>query len=163
MTERAVSEILAIPEYRKELSKWVRNNFTRKYDGMPGNTHGFNALMSLFSQLAVRHLPAGGPQVKKSGDLIRNSSALIIVSIGKQEPSYFLNAGRTYARVAIRASENGIASSALGASVLAKSTRDQVSRRFNIRNRAAFILRLGYAKYSGVNSPRWPIEMLIEG
>lgn len=160
-TELAVAAIMSNPKYRRELSEWVRTNHTRKYDGMPGFTHGFGTVKSLLSKVAVRHAKGQGPQVAKSGKLMRSSGALVIVRSTDNTNESFINAGRMYARVCIHATETGLATSALGASVIDPNTREGVREYFRIKDRPIYILRIGYPTIRARHSPRWPIEKIL--
>lgn len=160
-TERAIKSIMSNPLYRKELSAWVRTNHTRKYDGMPGFTHGFGNFKALLSKTAVRHAPNQGPQAKKSGNLIRMSGSLIIVRCSDSRKESFINAGRLYSRMCVLATNAGLATSALGASVLDASTRKEVQKHFSINDRPIYMLRLGKGKIMAKHSPRWPLEKVL--
>lgn len=160
-TETAIVTIMSNPLYRKELSKWVRINQTRKYDGMPGFTHGFGGVKAYISQAAVRYLPQHGPQAKKSGELIRKSGGLIIARCANNQKESFVNVGRLYARVCVLANKHGFATSALGAAVLDPDTRAIISQHFNIQDRPVYILRLGKATVQSRHSPRWPLEKIL--
>ena len=80
MTKRAIKSIMSKPKYRQELAEWVRTNTTKKYDGMPGFTHGINLTLSIIAKYAVRYASKHGPQAEKSKDLIIKSGAIIIMS-----------------------------------------------------------------------------------
>ncbi len=159
-TATAVESIMRKPLYRRELSRWVRTNHTRKYDGMPGFTHGFGGVQSLVSRIAVRHMPKHGLMARKSKELIRNSGALIIVTCKDNSKNSFVNAGRAYARIAILATKDGFATSAVGASVVDPETRESVKKHFSINDRPIFILRMGLPTVRARHSPRWPVEQL---
>lgn len=160
-TEVAIAAIMSNPRYRYELSEWVRTNHTRKYDGMPGFTHGFGTVKSLLSKVAVRHAKGQGPQVAKSGRLIRSSGALVIVRCTDDSKESFINAGRLYARICIHAAETGLATSALGASVIDPNTREGVKDHFDLHDRPIYILRIGHPTVRARHSPRWPIEKIL--
>ncbi len=157
----AIQSIMSNPNYREELSKWVRTNQTRKYDGMPGFTHGFNNAQSLISKAAVKHIPNHGPQADKSSSLINTSGALIIVECLSDSHESFINSGRMYSHICTVANEEGFATSALGAAVLDPKTRKLVSERFDIKNRPVYILRIGKATLPASHSPRWPLSKII--
>lgn len=161
MTKQAMSSIMSKPLYRKELSRWVRTNFTRSYSGMPGFTHGFGGAQSLFSKFAVRHLPAQGPQAEHSKDLILESAALVIVSCADNKREHFLNAGRIYSQICILSQLHGIASSAMGASVLDPDSKRLICERFNIKDRPVYLLRLGEATKPAPHGPRLPVQKII--
>lgn len=160
-TETAIGSIMGNPLYRQELSKWVRTNQTRKFDGMPGFTHGFGSMQALVSRAAVRYAPGQGPQAKKSGNLIRKSAALVIVRCSDDSQDSFVNAGRLYARICIRAQAAGYATSALGAAVLDGVTRETVKKHFGLSDRPIYILRIGKATSKARHSPRWPLHKVL--
>lgn len=161
-TEIALGSIMSHPPYRLELSKWVRVNHTGKHDGMPGFTHGFGNIQSLISKAAIKHAPAGGPQGKKSRNLIVHSSALVIIRSKTNDEESFIQAGQLYTQICVLANANGIATSALGAAVLDPITREAVKEKFGIKDRPVYILRLGKALHESKHSPRWPLEMLLD-
>lgn len=160
-TGPAITKIMNNPLYRTELSQWVRTNQTRKYDGMPGFTHGFGSIQSLVSKAAVKHAPTGGPQAKKSRALIVHSGALVIVRCKDDKKESFVNAGRLYSQICVLANDSGIASSALGAAVLDSTSRETIKKHFGIEDRPIYILRLGKAAKASRHSPRWPTEKLM--
>lgn len=160
-TRVALESIMSNSFYRKELSKWVRTNHTRKYDGMPGFTHGFGDTQSLVSKMAVRYIPKHGPGAKKSEKLIQHSGALIIVCCSNEQTESFINAGRLYSQLCVMANSSGLATSALGASVLDSNTRELMKQHFNIQDRPIYIIRLGKAFSKAEHSPRWPLEKII--
>lgn len=160
-TEAAVKSIMSIPLYRKELSTWVRTNQTRKYDGMPGFTHGFGGLKALLSKPAVRFGAKLGPQSKHSAELIKNSGALVIAGCQDNQKTTFVNAGRLYSHICVLAQNAGLASSALGAAVLDAETRKQAKKHFKISERPVYVLRLGRPMNKARHSPRWPLEKVL--
>lgn len=159
-TEHAVKSIMSKPAYREELSRWVRTNQTRRYDGMPGFTHGFGNIKSLASKFAVKRGVKLGPQAKHSKELILASGALIVVSCLDSSKNSFVNAGRTYSSICVLATKNGLATSALGASVVDPNTRSKIKKHFKITARPIYILRLGTKSKIASHSPRYPAELV---
>lgn len=160
-TETAMAAIMSNPEYRLELSHWVRNNQTKRFDGMPGFTHGFGNIQSLVSKAAIKHAPSQGPGPRKSAELIRHSGALVIVCCKQDSNEAFLNAGRQYASICVEAEKIGLASSALGAAALDPVTREALKKHFKFSERPVFILRLGKATRPAGHAPRWPLEKVL--
>jgi len=161
-TEKAIASIMSKPEYRKELSAWVRSNLTRKYDGMPGFTHGFGTVKSLISKAAIKHAPTQGPEAAKSAELIRKSGALIVVGCEDNSAQSFINAGRMFTRIFVLTYMAGLAASALGAAVLDSSTRKEVKKHFRISYRPLYVIRIGDPTKSSLHSPRWPLERVLK-
>lgn len=162
-TRQATRSIMSKPEYRKELSEWVRTNYTAKFDGMPGFTHGFGNLKSLLllSKVAVRHALKHGPGAEKSAELIRKSAALVIVRCVDNKKESFVNSGRLFSQLCVLAYDSGIAASALGASVLDAHSRENVKQHFKFKDRPLYIIRLGKATTHAPHSPRWPLEKVL--
>lgn len=160
-TRQATISIMSNPLYRNELSQWVRTNQTRKYDGMPGFTHGFGNVKSAISKFAIKHVSKTGPQSDHSALLIKNSGALIIVRCQNNSKTAFINAGRQYSRICVFATEQGLSTSALGASVLDPTTRRAVKEHFEINDRPIYIIRLGKTERKARHSPRWPVEKIL--
>lgn len=160
-TKTGIESIMSHKVYREELSKWVRINQTHKFDGMPGFTHGFGDIKSLISRIAVRHAPKHGPEAEKSAKLIHDSGALIIVSCDIENPESFVNAGRIFSRVCTLAYNSGLAASALGASVLDPNSRESIKKRFDIKGRPLYLLRVGVPTVKSPHSPRWPIDKIF--
>lgn len=160
-TKIGIASIMSKKVYREELSKWVRINQTRSFDGMPGFTHGFGDTKSLISRIAVRHAPKHGPEVEKSAKLIRESGGLVIVSCDTESPEGFINAGRVFSRICVLAYDSGLAASALGASVLDNTSRKSVKEHFKIDGRPLYLIRLGKPTVNSPKSPRWPIDKVL--
>lgn len=160
-TRTGILSIMSKKVYREELSQWVRTNQTRRFDGMPGFTHGFGNIKSLISSIAVRHAPKHGPEAEKSARLIRDSGALVVVSCNLENPESFINAGRVFSRICVMAYESGLAASALGASVLDPHSRKNVKEKLGIKGRPLYLLRLGKPTIESPHSPRWPINKIF--
>jgi hypothetical protein len=160
-TEIAITSIMSKPRYRQELSEWVRANNTRKYDGMPGFTHGISFIPSLAAKVAIKYLSKNGPQASKSKSLIINSGALVIVSCSTTNILDCINAGRSYANICIMANYHGYATSALGASVTDPLTKNAVEGYFKLKLTPQFILRIGKSTTPPSHSPRWPLAKLL--
>ena len=160
-TEQAITVIMGNINYRKELGEWVRNNQTRKKDGMPGFTHGVSLIPSFIAKFAIIYASALGPPASHSGDLIRNSSMLAILGFTVNDRLAHIAVGRKYAYMAIMASACGISSSALGASVVDPASRESVTEKFKLDYRPAVILRFGTSKQNVNHSPRWPISDVL--
>lgn len=161
LTQKAISTLMSQSAYRVELSKWVRNNKTRKYDGMPGFTHGHSTFLSFLAKKAILKGKKLGPQAEKSKLLIESSGALMIVSCDDDSIDSFISSGRKYASSCIYAELCDISSSALGASLLDPKTRDVMKQNFNLKGRPLFILRFGYGNSKATKSPRWPLEKVM--
>lgn len=157
-TGQGIATIMGNPLYRNELSHWVRVNHTKRYDGMPGFTHGFGTIKSLLSKPAIKRGAKLGPQSEKSAKLIRDSAALVIVRCKEDSINSFLHAGMKYSEICTKSTLYGYASSALGASVLDPTTSKRIKIKYEFDDRPIYILRLGEQTEAVKKAPRWPLE-----
>lgn len=158
LTETAVSKIMSNISYRRELGEWVRNNITKKKDGMPGFTHGVKLIPSLFAKFGIIYASKLGPPPSHSSELIENSALLLIVGYQKNDKLSHIGIGRTYASAAITAAKCGFSSSALGAAAIDPGTRKILIKQFDLNYRPVIILRFGVSDTQARHSPRWPVS-----
>jgi nitroreductase len=157
-TDLATHRTFGDKEFRAELSKWVRNNKTKKHDGMPGFVQGIPTPPSMIGRHIVKHINVSKDQSKKDSQRILNSANLIIVSAKNQKKQSLINAGRAYSRICILASEKSIASSGIGTAAIDPTSQAEIIKKFKIDGHPIAILRLGVSKSGARHSPRWPLE-----
>ena len=162
LTESAIKNIMKHKKYRQELAEWVRNNVSKKFDGMPGFTHGVPTIPSFVAKIVIRNSARMGPPPSRSKELMINSGALLIVGYQKAERTNFIDLGRAYSRICINAQLLGLATSALGAAVIDAESRERVVKEFGLNYRPAFIIRVGKPTETAAHSPRWPLSKLID-
>gem|GEM_PF-5145949 len=66
--------------FRRELSHWIRNNFTKQYDGMPGFTNGIPDIPSLLGPTLIRFVNIGKKQATDEHAWITSSPLLVLLS-----------------------------------------------------------------------------------
>lgn len=149
-------------EFRKELSKWVRNNVTKQHDGMPGFTQGIPTPPSLLAKHVIKRLNISKDQAKKDIRRVQQSPNLLILSVSEETPQALLNGGRLYAQICILAQREGIASSGIGAAAIDPVSRKEIVKKYKLRGRPIAIIRLGKAKKPARHTPRWPLSQVFE-
>lgn len=160
-TALATTEIVSDPKFRKELSRWVRNNNTNKYDGMPGFTQGMPLPPSLIAKHVIQNFNIGKGQAKTDSKRIMSSAGLLLISVKQRDAKSLTNAGRMYAFIGIHATLNGLATSGVGAAVINPSTRDEIASNFNLNYSPLALMRIGYKTKEARHTPRWPAEEVI--
>lgn len=160
-TELATKEIMSKPEFRAELSKWVRSNITKKYDGMPGFVQGMPTPPSLIAKYIIRNIDISKAQAKKDAELVINSGAVAMISVEKSNSEAFLNVGRMYARICVLAQQRGISTSGIGAAVIDPLTKRSIKKHFMIVSQPTALVRLGKTTHIALHSPRWPLEKVL--
>lgn len=161
-TQEATLRTFTDKEFRNELSKWVRNNVTRKHDGMPGFVQGIPTPPSLLAKHIVKRLNISKDQAKKDAGRVQGSAALIIPVAREETPEALLNGGRLYAQICVLAQREGIASSGIGAAAVDPVSREEIVKKYKLRGRPIAIIRLGNAKKPARHTPRWPLSQVLE-
>lgn len=149
-------------EFRKELSKWVRNNVTKQHDGMPGFTQGIPTPPSLLAKHIIKRLNISKDQAKKDIKRVKQSPNLLILSVSEESSQALLNGGRLYAQICILAQREGIATAGIGAAVIDPVSREEIVKKYRLRGRPIAIIRLGKAKKPARHTPRWPLSQVLE-
>lgn len=160
-SKKAIGNIMRNPKYRNELSEWIRPNLSKKYDGMPGITHGFGLVASLIAKPAIKHIKNQSKQEEKAQKLITNTGTLFIIECKENSISSFIETGRLYARLCILSCLYGISTSGFGASVIDQSTRKEMISHFKLKYRPVVVLRAGKTNTTAPHSPRWPLEKIL--
>ncbi len=160
-TAAATIKIMSDPKFRLELSKWVRNNATRKYDGMPAFAQGMPMPPSLIAKHVVKNIDVSKVQAKKDAQRVTHSADLVILMIKNQNQAAFLDAGRLYAHICILAQQQGISTSGVGASVIDPEIRQTIKDHFKLPYQPVAIIRLGKSDKDARHTPRWPLSKVI--
>ncbi len=156
-TQKATYHTFGDKGFRNELSKWVRNNITRQYDGMPGFVQGIPTPPSLLAKHIIKRVDVSKDQAKKDTARITNSANLIIVTVKDMTPSSLLDGGRLYAQICIRAQQQGVATTGAGTAVIDSSTKSNVAAHFSLKGEPIAIIRLGKTSVRARHTPRWPL------
>lgn len=159
LTARATRETMGRPAFRGELSRWVRNNFTRRPDGMPGYSVGVPDVPSLLAPLMVRLPPTVKAEAKKAQALVASSPLVAILSTQDDNPRGWVRVGETLERVWLAAVASGLKAAPYAGPFEAGTMHADVERLLGISDaRAVAMLRLGYGPDDPHPSPRLPAE-----
>jgi nitroreductase len=159
-TLEATAEIMTEQEFRKELSKWVRNNITRQHDGMPGFAQGMPTPPSLLAKHVVRRFDISKTQAKLDAKRVLHSPVLAIICAKDDNPASYLEVGRLFASIGVRAVQAGVASSGIGAAAISPTTKQMLVKHFNLPSPPTALMRLGYATKAARHTPRWSVEQV---
>lgn len=140
--------------FRKELTNWLRTNFSASYDGMPGFTMGASAFASILSKSIIGILPSKLVGEKEKS-LVLSSSAVGVLTTTSNTPQDWVNAGRVYEYIALEAIKNKLYMTPIAA--ISKDT-DSVSKLKDIhqlKNKFVQLLfRIGYSNAKEYHTPR---------
>jgi nitroreductase len=116
-TKRQIAEMIAEgdrifgqdPEYRNEISRWLRSNDDAGRDGLPGYSLGLGALSSRVAPTGI--FPAGNIQANRDLSLVLNAPAFVVLGTEDDTPTAWMTAGQALARVLLAAQAEGVSAS----------------------------------------------------
>lgn len=157
-------------DFRHELANFLLPNDTTLGRGMPGSTFGLNdeTARELHEELKAKgnfnpDKAAGVPAASRAG--IRSAPALIVLSVPKDNPAYWIKAGMVFQELAVKAEAEGLGV-AVHAALVEDGRMNKILktslRRF--KERPTVLFRIGYPQDADrpPHSPRLGIEEVIE-
>lgn len=140
----ATYSTLSRPDFKRELSKWVRNSFTRRPDGMPGYAMGMPAAASLLAPVMVRIAPIHKQEAPKVQKQIESTSAVAVIVTSADTPTDWLKAGEWLEQLWLEATAANLAAAPLAAAIEAgEDFRRRVQETVGTNQFPQAILRLG--------------------
>ncbi|MGJ7440356.1 Acg family FMN-binding oxidoreductase [Aquipuribacter sp. MA13-6] len=153
---------MADPRFRDELAAWVRSNYTRRGDGMPGYAFGVPGLPSLVGPLIMRGVDMGDRQARKDSQLAATAPALLLLTSTGDTPSDWLAAGQAVASLLLTATSAGLAASFLNQPIETTALRGPLAELFDAAGaRPQLLLRLGYPDTAARPTPRRPVDSVL--
>ncbi|MCC7363794.1 MAG: nitroreductase family protein [Dehalococcoidia bacterium] len=135
----------ADPEFRKELSAWLRSNHSHQPDGMPGYARGMGDAMSMAAAWVVRTFDIGHNQANADSELARHAPLLVVLGTDGNTVADWLNAGQALDRILLTAAAEGLHASFLNQPIEVPSLRPKVMRLIQrTQGHPQLILRFGY-------------------
>jgi hypothetical protein len=162
MTYEATAEIMSNLAFREELASWVRNNWTKQSDGMPGYTQGMPGPISLIAKFVIKkNQKVAISQAKKDSQRVKHSPMVGLICVSKNEPEDWLEAGRLYQKTCLLALKYAVKSSAVSAAVIATDTAQKISDHFALEYKPIALFRLGYKSGTVRSTPRLSVNDVI--
>lgn len=148
--KEAMSEIL----FRRELSDWLRNNLTRKTDGMPLFGMNIPTPVSLVVPHLLRHVDLSFIMVRDFEKLIRATPAFGVISSSSAGPFSWIEAGSIYFRIALYAAQHSLATNIIAAPIEIGNFSSQLSAALPSAGNPLVLFRIGEPKSGMKHSPR---------
>ncbi len=145
LTAQATEATLSRQDFKAELSHWVRHNWTRQPDGMPGYAMGMPAAISLLAPLMVRFAPIHKQEGPKTQQQIESASAVAVLTSPADTPRDWLASGQRLEQLWLEATAAGLAAAPLVAAVEAgESIRRQLQEIVHTSSLPQSIIRIGH-------------------
>jgi hypothetical protein len=146
--------------FRKEMSKWLNSNFSRKKEGLPGYSLKMPLLVSIFIPIIVRFFNIG----KFLGYLNFKSistAPLVIIFSSPDDNLSWLRVGRLAERTMLYVQSNGYQSSIYVGSIEMGNLYKEVQSITERKNRPQFILLVGKIPGYHIVTPRHDLNKKI--
>jgi len=150
------------PAFRRELSKWVHTNLSRRRDGMPGFVLGTGALGSLVAPGFLRWADWGEAQARRDRELVRQAPTLAALTTARDGIECWLTAGQALAAVLLRAAEDGVQAAYLNQAVQVDELRQRLREHLGVPGQPQILLRLGYEHATRPATPRRPVAAVLD-
>ena len=147
--------------FKRELSQWVRHNWTGDFTGMPAKVQGVPGPVSLLTSLLVARAPIEKSQAKKDRRQLAAAPCLLAVCSTDDDETHWLEAGRVFERVSLLAVHFGLATSAYTSVVEYEPTREALQKLLGTSEHPMALLRIGYAGRQMPHSPRLPVDAVL--
>ncbi len=158
--EIATKEAMANPNFRDELSRWIRHNLTKSHDGMPGYGMNIPTIPSLFSSFIIKKFNVGTMQAKTENRWIVKSPVVVILS-GSEKPQNLVKTGQAYERIILDATSKNIKSATLTAAIEIGNHYKNLKKIIDITERPLVMFRLGYCDKIPKPTPKRTVEEIL--
>ena len=153
--------------FRRELSHWVRNNFTKQSDGMPGFANGVPNLPSFLGSTLIRFVNIGKKQAADEHAWITSSPLLTVLSTAKDDPESWIAAGQLLKRFALIGTAKGLAYSIIESPIEIATYRPKLTALITnyqlpiTSPLPQVLMRFGHCDKPHRPTPRRPLEHVI--
>lgn len=162
LTAEGLKIAYANADFRKEMSKWINNNFSKKLFGIPGYSLRMPSLISIIFPILVRFFNIG----KKLGWLnyqsMNSAPSVCVISAKNNSPMIWLQTGRLAERLMLEFNSLNIKTSVFVASLEMGDLYKKVQEVLNTDYIPQFLFVAGYMDYVPPKmTPRISVENKI--
>lgn len=152
---------MADPRFRTELASWVRSNYSRRGDGMPGYAFGIPGPASLLGPVIMRRIDMGERQATKDEQLAATAPALVLLTTPADTARDWMAAGRALGTLLLTATAAGLAASFLNQPVESDALRGRLGDLLAPGETPQLLLRLGHPAKPYRPTPRRAVEAVL--
>ncbi|MEI8232330.1 MAG: hypothetical protein WCG44_01165 [bacterium] len=152
MVKQGMIEFLWKPAFRKELSRWIRHDWSKKGDGLPGYSIGLPGVISLVAPVLVQSTATIPVIALTEAKAVESCPVVGVLTIKKDIPLWWVKTGMTFEAIALHLETRGISTSILTAAVECPS--QNIKLRKLVSGVPGLFFRLGYSTGPGISVPR---------
>ncbi len=151
----ALIETMDNPNFRDELSQYLKSNFTNSKIGMPGFSHGIPAAISLIASPLIRRINLNRVSIKKDAELLNKfTPSFVVVSSKNDHKNDWLKVGQIYQHIALEAEKNNLKTALLAAPIQNENYNSKLQQLLKLKHRPQLLFRLGYCESNMRPTPR---------
>lgn len=154
---------LSRPDFKEELSHWVRGTFSRKLDGMPASAMLIPPIIAPFISLLVKIAPLNKQEQAATGQQIRSASGVVVFVAEKDTPQHWLQTGQALERLWLEATAVGLSAAPLAAAVESGADiRSRTQAALDTPLLPQIMLRIGRSGRKSLKAvPRRPVSQCL--
>jgi hypothetical protein len=137
------------PAFKNELVSWVRfneNTATETSDGLRGASMGSPAVPTFIGKLYFKYLATPETETKKTIDQVSSSSLLLLFLAEINTKEAWINLGRSYQRVALKATSLGIKHAHVNMPCEEAEIRKELKQKLGLGGEPLLLIRMGYSE-----------------
>ena len=157
-------EAMDMQGFRKELSQYVKWNFTSSPIGMPCFGMGLPTPISLIVPTLLRFVNMSRVESRKDLELLTEGTPMLcLLSTPHDTFREWIAVGRTYANIALEATSLGLSTAMWAAPVQIGEHHKELSLAFGTTQRSQSFFRIGKPTKETLHSPRLSVEKILSG
>ncbi len=161
LTANGIGLAMSSPEFRKELSKYILEPWSKKKRGISVSSMYLPRLLAICQPLFVRFGLGLSKETGLERERWQSSSAIVLITSEGDMPEYWFEAGRAYLGVALLVEQEGLSQATSAATVEASTYHEDVEKMIGTKQRLQCVLRIGKGSDRRAFSPRADAESLI--
>lgn len=131
--------------FRKELSHYVKNNFTKAKVGMPAFGMGIPSLISFLVPFIIKYINLDKLSRRETENLLKkHTPAFVILSTKSDRRGDWLESGMIYQEIALNAERFGVKTSIYAAPILHETYSNLIQNELAIDFTPQVLFRVGY-------------------
>jgi len=146
--------------FRKELASWLRHNWSKAGDGMPGYAFGVPSIMSLFGSFFIRTFDISKSQAKKDEELANKAPIIGRLSSTEDNKFSWVKVGVTFEKVMLMATKLNLSIAFFNQPIEVPELRKELRTLLGIAEFPQLMFRIGYMKPTK-HTPRRRLEEVI--
>jgi hypothetical protein len=158
---KSINYVFSDTQCRRDLAKWVKNNYTSAYDGMPAYTKGIPDLPSFVVPFILKYVNIGSQHATSAKCMVESSDLVVILGSSNDMPQEWLQVGVALQKIALACTNAGLAVGILMGPVEFDDLRAKLVDALHLKFRPQIILGIGYCSESVQPSPRHQLEQLL--